>query len=64
MAKLAALAPLLLWAMPLYTVLAMKRVFRRSWKCTVAKAFALFAVYMVVLLITLTGVFLYAVLQL
>ena len=64
MAKLGALAPLLLWSLPLYTVLAMKRVFGRSWKGTVAKAFALFAVYMVVLLITTTGVFLYAVLQL
>ena len=64
MAKLGALAPLLLWSLPLYTVLAMKRVFGRSWKGTVAKAFALFAVYMVVLLITMTGVFLYAVMQL
>jgi hypothetical protein len=64
MAKLGALAPLLLWSLPLYTVLAMKRVFGRSWKGTLAKAFALFAVYMVVLLITMTGVFLYAVLQL
>ncbi len=64
MAKLGALAPLLLWSLPLYTVLAMKRVFGRSWKGTVAKAFALFAVYMAVLLITMSGVFLYAVLQL
>ncbi len=64
MAKLGAFAPLLLWSLPLYTVLAMKRVFGRSWKGTVVKAFALFAVYMVVLLITMSGVFLYAVLQL
>jgi hypothetical protein len=64
MAKLGALAPLLLWSLPLYTVLAMKRVFGRSWKATVAKAFALSAVYMVVLVITMTAVFLYAVLQL
>jgi Protein of unknown function (DUF3667) len=63
MTKLAALAPLLLWFLPLYTVLAMKRVFGRSWKGTVAKAFALFAIYMAVLLITMSGVFLYAVLQ-
>ncbi len=55
---------LLPWFMPLYTVLAMKRVFARSWKLTLFKAFALFVVYMVVLLITLAGVFLYAVLQL
>lgn len=64
MAKLGSLAPLLLWSLPLYTVLAMKRVFGRSWKGTVAKAFALFAVYMVVLSITMAGVFLYAVWQL
>ncbi len=64
MAKLGSLAPLLLWSLPLYTVLAMKRVFGRSWKATLAKAFALFAVYMVVLSITMGGVFLYAVLQL
>ena len=64
MGKLGSLAPLLLWSLPLYTVLAMKRVFGRSWKGTLVKAFALFAVYMVVLFITMTGVFLYAVLQL
>ena len=64
MATPAGLAPLLLWTLPLYTVLAMKRVFGRSWKGTLVKAFALFAVYMVVLFITMTGVFLYAVLQL
>lgn len=64
MAKLGSLAPLLLWSLPLYAVLAMKRVFGRSWKGTVLKACALFAVYMVVLFITMSGVFLYAVLQL
>jgi hypothetical protein len=64
MARLGALAPLLLWSLPLYTVLAMKRVFGRSWKGTLLKACALFAVYMVVLFITMGGVFLYAVLQL
>ena len=56
--------PLLLWSMPLYTVVAMKRVFGRSWARTLVKAFALFVVYMVVLTITLGGVFVYAVLQL
>jgi len=56
--------PLLLWSLPLYTVVAMRRVFGRSWAGTLVKAFALFAVYMVVLSITLAGVFLYAVLQL
>lgn len=47
------------WAGPRYA-----GVFGRSWKSTVAKAFALFAVYLVVLFITMSGVFLYAALQL
>jgi Protein of unknown function (DUF3667) len=55
---------LLLWSLPLYTVLAMRRVFGTTWAATLAKAFALFVVYMVVLTITLGGVFVYAVLQL
>jgi hypothetical protein len=54
----------LIWLMPLYTVVAMKRVFGRSWAGTLFKAFALFVVYMVVLCITLAGVFVYAGLQL
>jgi hypothetical protein len=58
------LGPILLWSLPLYTVVAMKRVFGRGWGRTLLKAFALFAVYMVVLAITVAGVFLYAVLQL
>ena len=48
----------------LYTVIAMRRVFGRSWAGTLLKAFALIAVYLVVLSITLVGVFVYAVLQL
>ncbi len=56
--------PLLLWSLPLYTVIAMRRVFGRSWAGTLLKAFALIAVYLVVLSITLVGVFVYAVLQL
>ena len=48
MAKVGSLAPLLLWTLPVYTVLAMRRVFGRSWTATVFKAFALFSVYMVV----------------
>ncbi len=55
---------LLLWTLPLYTVLAMRRVFCRGWASTLLKAAALFVVYMVVLSITLIGVFVYAVLQL
>jgi Protein of unknown function (DUF3667) len=56
--------PLLAWSLPVYTVIAMKRVFCRSWKGTLAKTLALFAVYLLVLSITLSGVFLYAVMQL
>lgn len=55
---------ILLWSLPLYTAVAMKRVFGGGWGRTLLKALALFAVYMVVLAITLAGVFLYAVLQL
>jgi hypothetical protein len=58
------LVPLLLWSLPLYTVIAMRRVFGRTRAGTLAHAFALFLVYMVVLFITLGGVFVYAVLQL
>jgi hypothetical protein len=58
------LVPLLLWSLPLYTVLAMRRVFGGSWTRTLVKASALFVVYMVVLFIALTGVFVYAMLQL
>jgi hypothetical protein len=56
--------PILVWSLPLYSVVAIKRVFKGSWFGTLLKAFALFAVYMVVLAITVVGVFLYAVLQL
>jgi hypothetical protein len=58
------LVPLLLWSLPVYTVVAMRRVFGGSWKRSLVKASALFIVYMVVLSITLAGVFFYAVLQL
>jgi hypothetical protein len=56
--------PLLLLTLPVYTVVAMRRVFGRSWGRTLVKAGALFVVYMTVLVFTLTGVFVYAVLQL
>jgi hypothetical protein len=58
------LVPWLLWTLPVYTVLAMRRVFGRRWPGTLVKAFALAVVYMAVLSVTLTGVFVYAVLQL
>jgi hypothetical protein len=58
------LLPLLLWTLPVYTVIAMRRVFGRSWTGTLVKAAALFVVYMVVLGITAAGIFIYAMLQL
>jgi hypothetical protein len=51
------------WAF-LYSVVAMRRVFRRSWIGTVFKACALFMVYTVLLGITVGAVFVYAALQL
>jgi hypothetical protein len=54
----------LLWCLPLYTVIAMRRVFRRRWTSMVFKVLALFLVYLVVLTITVGAVFLYAVLRL
>jgi uncharacterized protein DUF3667 len=58
------LVPWLLWSLPIYTVFAMRRVFGRRWPGTLFKSFALFLVYVVVLNLTLAGVFVYAVLQL
>jgi hypothetical protein len=56
--------PLVFWSLAVYTVLAMRRVFRRGWAATVFKGMALFFVYMIVLSITLAGVIFYAALQL
>jgi hypothetical protein len=58
------LMPLLLWSLPVYTVVGMRRVFGGSWTRTLVKASALFVIYMAVLFVTLMGVFVYAVLQL
>jgi hypothetical protein len=55
---------LLLWSLPLYTVIAMRRVFRRGWLAMLFKVLALFFVYLVVLSITVGAVFVYAMLQL
>ena len=56
--------PLLLWSMPLYAVVAMRREFGGNWGRTLVKAGALFVVYLVALGLTLAGVVVYAVLQL
>jgi hypothetical protein len=55
---------LLFWSLLVYTVVAMRRVFRRSWPSTLLKAAALFFVYMIVLGLTLGAVSLYAAMQL
>ena len=52
------------WALAIYTVLAMRRVFRRSWVGTLFKAVLLFFIYSIVFALTVGGVFVYAVLQL
>jgi hypothetical protein len=59
-----ALCSILPWSLPLYTVVAMKRVFNGGWFRTLLKGFALFAVYVVVLGITVYGVFIYSAMQL
>jgi hypothetical protein len=55
---------LLGWFLPIYTVLALRRVFKRRWFNTVLKAAGLYVVYMVVFALTVGGVFVYAILQL
>jgi len=57
------LTSLLGWAMAIYTVLALKKVFARSWINTLIKAFGLLIVYSVLLAVTVGGVFLYAAMQ-
>jgi hypothetical protein len=52
------------WCMPVYTLIAMRRVFQRSWAGTVFKAVVLFFVYSTVFILTLVGVVVYAILQL
>jgi uncharacterized membrane protein len=58
------LQTLLGWSLPVYTLMAMRRVFRRSWVGTLFKAVVLFFVYTAVFGLTVAGVFLYAALQL
>ncbi len=54
---------LLGWTMAVYTVLAIKRVFARSWFNTLVKAMGLFFVYMITFALTIGVVFIYAVMQ-
>jgi hypothetical protein len=50
--------------LPVYTVGAMRRVFRRSWLGTLVKGVSLFFIYMIVFGLTVACVFVYAALQL
>ncbi len=52
------------WAIPVYTVLAMRRVLRRSWLGTLFKGVALFFIYMIVFGLTVGAVVVYSLLQL
>ena len=52
------------WCLPVYSVLSMRRVFRRSWPATAFKAAVLFFVYTIAFALTVAGVFVYAALQL
>ena len=52
------------WTLPVYTVMALRRVFRRSWPGTLFKGVVLFFVYMIVFGLTVAGAFVYAALQL
>jgi len=58
------LETLLGWCIAIYTLIAMRRVFGRSWAGTLFKAVLLFFVYSIVFALTLGGVFVYAGLQL
>jgi hypothetical protein len=58
------LETLLGWSLAIYTLIAMRRVFGRSWAGTSFKAVVLFFVYSTVFGLTVAGVVVYAVLQL
>jgi hypothetical protein len=58
------LSTILGWTLPVYSVMAMRRVFPRSWLGTAFKAVVLFFVYSIVAGLTVAGVFVYAAWQL
>ena len=55
---------LLVWWMIAYSLIAVRRVFHMGWWLTLVKALAMFIAYMIMLGLTLGGVFFYAALQL
>jgi hypothetical protein len=58
------LETLLGWTLPVYTVMAMRRVFHRNWMGTLFKGVALFFVYVIVFALTVAVVVVYSLLQL
>jgi hypothetical protein len=58
------LETLLGWAAVIYTVIAVRRVFAKSWSGALFKSFALSIIYLAVFVLTVAGVFVYALLQL
>jgi Protein of unknown function (DUF3667) len=52
------------WSLPVYTVFALRRVFRRSWLGTVFKGIVLFFVYTIIFSLTVAAVIVYAASQL
>jgi Protein of unknown function (DUF3667) len=58
------LQTLLGWAVTVYTLIAVRRVFAKSWAGALFKTFALSIVYLAVFALTVGGVFVYAMLQL
>jgi hypothetical protein len=58
------LSTILGWTLPVYTLMAMRRVFPRSWLGTAFKGVVLFFVYSIVAGLTVAGVFVYAAWQL
>jgi hypothetical protein len=58
------LQTLLGWTLPVYTFIAMRTVFRRSWFGTLFKAGVLFFIYMIVFALTVAAVVVYSLLQL
>jgi Protein of unknown function (DUF3667) len=57
------LETLLGWSVSIYTVIAVRRVFAKSWAGALFKTFALSLVYLAVFALTVGGVFVYALLQ-
>jgi hypothetical protein len=58
------LRPLLGWILPIYTVLALHRVFKNRWPATLLKAFALSVGYFLLAVLTSIAAVLYAALEL